>query len=141
MKPSFWKPEDLRRSERIAVNLAAEVHNDWQQYCSARALNISQHGIGIEGSGQLLEVVFPNFNHQQGSSRAVFDVRLGLLEGASELSKPWVSLACHSAFVKRTGLDLFLVGMSFSSIDGESSDRLERYLRGLQELSTPPGVR
>ena len=137
MKSKSWSPEDLRRSKRMPVNLAAEVGNDWQQQCFARGTNLSQHGIGIEGSAELLDVVFPNFNHQQGDSRALIEVRLGLLDGAKTLSKPWVTLVCHTAYVKRTGMDRFLIGLSFRSMDWEASDRLERYLRGLQDIEEP----
>ena len=134
MKPKLLKPEDLRRSKRLSVNLAAEVRSDWQHSCAAQTLNLSQHGIGVEGTGELLDVVFPNFNHKEGDRRAVIEIQLGLREGATQMSEPSVTLRCHAAYVKRTGENLFFVGLSFHSMDFDSSDRLERYLRGLQDV-------
>ncbi|MCW8885495.1 MAG: PilZ domain-containing protein, partial [Motiliproteus sp.] len=80
MKPSHWNPEEHRRSPRIEVDLAAEVSSDWQCTAPARVVNLSHHGIAIEGPGALIELVFPNFNHQVANQRQAIQIRAGLLE-------------------------------------------------------------
>ncbi len=131
MKPSSWNPEEQRRSARIDVDLAAEVFTDWLRSSPARVVNISRHGIAIEGPGPLIELVFPNFNHKQGNNPGVIKIRAGLLEGARELSKPYLELDSQSAYVKRVGQDRFMIGLSFLDLEEEVSERLESFLGGL----------
>ncbi|MEH6811681.1 MAG: PilZ domain-containing protein [Motiliproteus sp.] len=131
MKLTPWNPEEQRRSPRIDVDLSAEIRTEWQQLSPAKVVNLSQHGIGVEGSGALIEMVFPNFNHSNGNHRSIVYLRVGLLEGAVSLVKPWVDIQCHSAYVKRIGHDRFLIGLSYAAIDGDAKERLDQFLDGI----------
>ncbi len=124
--------DSRRRSERIAVRLAAELGNDWEQRCSAEVINISRGGVAIEGGHQLIAVAFPNFNPSRGNQRPVIDLRFGLLEGAEQLQKPWVEVCCRSAYVKRTGAELFVIGLSIAPMNERTLEVLDRFLTGLR---------
>ena len=53
---------DRRRSARLDTHLQGLVTNNWQEQCSGLVTNIASEGLRLEGTRELVDIVFPNFN-------------------------------------------------------------------------------
>ncbi|MEH6825035.1 MAG: hypothetical protein V7629_14100 [Motiliproteus sp.] len=137
MTELFSSGFDSRRSLRLETHLRAVVTNDWQEQCSAVVTNISREGLRLEGSRELVDIVFPNFNPTRPARRHGIALRLALEEGVKVTDCNGIDIGCNSVFVLRLRRDWFQLGLSYSVIDPARAARLEAFVAELQG-SLPP---
>lgn len=132
---------ELRRSQRYQTKLRAVVVNSFQQQASATVIDISNQGLRLEGSEQLVSVLFPKpFPSQQQEplqnkaieSGTSFQVKLALPQPTSSNAEGWVELQCSSIYVLRIKRGLFQVGVCYQQIKAKEGAKLEAFILSLQ---------
>lgn len=128
---------DPRRSARFATHLNALVTNIWQEQCPALVTNISREGLCLEGSRELVDIIFPNFNALRPAARHTINLRLSLIEGVKVTAGNGIDMRCNSIYVVRQRQDWFKLGLNYSVIDTATATRLEAFILLLQRSQQP----
>ena len=136
---------ELRGSQRYQTQLQAQVVNSLQQCASATVTDISSQGLRLEGTEQLVAVLFPkplalqsHSKTQSASDSAVTDsdnsflVRLVLPRIASSTPADCVELQCCSVYVLRVKRDWFRIGVYYQQINVNEGSRLEAFILSLE---------
>lgn len=126
-----------RCSVRHETHLRAVVTNDWQEQCAALVTNITRAGLRLEGSRELVDIVFPNFNAARPARRHGLKLRLALEEGVRVTGGNGIDFGCNSVYVVRQRQDWFLFGLSYRVIDPAMAARLEAFIVALQDSQSP----
>ena len=123
---------DRRRSVRLETHLNACVTNSWQEQCAALVTNITREGLRLEGSRELVDIIFPNFNVVRPAPRHATSLKLALEEGVKVTDRNGIDIRCNSVYVVRQRLDWFQLGLSYSLIDTTTAARLQAFILVLQ---------
>ena len=132
MNDSINRFLDQRRSSRFDTHLNAIATNDWQEQCAGVVTNISREGVRLEGSRELVDKIFPNFNAARPSRHSV-QLALALEEGMRLDDSNRIDVVCNSVYVLREKRDWFQIGLCYQQIDAATSDRLEEFILELEQ--------
>lgn len=123
---------NARSETRYEVHLTASVVTDWQKNCQAEITNISPQGLCLEGTRELVDNLFPNFNPPKGQPRARTEVSFSCNSASGPL-EGMVRVVCHTAYVRRLTQQRYQVGMHFVEITESSLALLEQLIEWLQQ--------
>ncbi len=123
---------DARRSGRWDTYLHADVVNSWKEHSVAVVTNISQQGLRLEGSRELVDVIFPNFNSSSAAAVNTFDLRMVLQEGVRLTDANAIAISCRSIYVLRERKDWFQIGLSYQDIGSAEAIQLETFMVELE---------
>ncbi|MEH6650950.1 MAG: PilZ domain-containing protein [Motiliproteus sp.] len=128
---------ELRRSQRYQTKLQAEVVNCLQQHASATVTDISNQGLRLEGTQQLIAVLFPRPLSSSALSTAIpvdnsFRLKLVLPQPSFPDADASVELQCRSVYVLRVKRDWYRVGICYQEIEIKEGARLEAFILSLQ---------
>jgi len=123
---------DRRRSARLDTHLQGLVTNNWQEQCSGLVTNIASEGLRLEGTRELVDIVFPNFNVARPAPRHAICLRLALEEGVRMTDGNAIDICCNSIYVFRQRSDWFQLGLNYAVIDTATASQLEAFIVALQ---------
>lgn len=123
---------NTRSEPRYEVKLDATVVTDWQKNCRAEITNISPQGLSLEGTRELVDNLFPNFNPPKGQPRARTQVSFACNSASGPLEGV-VRVMCHTAYVRRLTQQRYQVGMQFVEITESSLVLLEQLIAWLRQ--------
>lgn len=123
---------DPRRSERWETYLNADAANSWGERCAAVVTDISHQGLRLEGSRELVDIIFPNFKNTAVTCNNVVSLRVVLAEGIQLTDSNGVAISCRSIYVLREKLNWFQIGLCYQDLDDSAAARFEAFIVGLQ---------
>jgi len=123
---------EARIEKRFQVRFDADITTDWQQGCRGEITNLSLQGIRVEGTRELVDKVFTNFNPPKGTPRS--KIQLTFATG-QEVGQPAgsVTVGCQTIYVRRISQERYQIGMHFVEITESSMTLLERLILWLEQ--------
>ncbi len=117
-----------RRSPRVIGGLAVDITNHNGESFSAKTLNVSYNGFGMQCSTIDRNLITPQGDFVEAGRPVEFDVSLMLPEG--EHGRGGMIVAkCRVLYSRRLANDRCEIGMRYIEIEDDGEEKLVRYIQ------------